>query len=235
VKKVLSEDHDYLELMVKVKEEVNEEEDEQEQHLVQTPLADFSALSRLAEISLAVEGRSEDADLNERVRLHQRQQQQEDEANVTLPVVGGRTMQIVLPEDATHIIVCTKNNNGKKADKARKMASNKIKSAASESEEGHICSDCGKRYSTSSNLARHKQTHRSINDKKAKKCPVCDKIYVSMPAFSMHMRTHNQTCKCDICGKSFSRPWLLQGHIRTHTGTYKELTMRTIFKPFSRR
>ena len=30
----------------------------------------------------------------------------------------------------------------------------------------YVCTECGKRYSTSSNLARHRQTHRSVCDKK---------------------------------------------------------------------
>ncbi len=36
----------------------------------------------------------------------------------------------------------------------------------SHSGDGHECPDCGKRYSTSSNLARHRQTHRSPADQK---------------------------------------------------------------------
>ena len=36
----------------------------------------------------------------------------------------------------------------------------------SSSPDVHECSDCGKRYSTSSNLARHRQTHRSPADQK---------------------------------------------------------------------
>ncbi|XP_075570928.1 zinc finger protein SNAI3 [Pelecanus crispus] len=49
-------------------------------------------------------------------------------------------------------------------------------------------------------------------------CRHCARLYASLRALKMHIRTHTLPCLCRLCGKAFSRPWLLQGHIRTHTG-----------------
>ncbi|CAG2101275.1 unnamed protein product [Medioppia subpectinata] len=80
------------------------------------------------------------------------------------------------------------------------------------------CTDCNKSYSTFSGLSKHQEFHCSTQTKKAFSCKHCEKVYVSLGALKMHIRTHTLPCKCKLCGKAFSRPWLLQGHIRTHTG-----------------
>ena len=231
--KVCSPDHDYIELMVKVKEEDESDcvvddllKEIKESKFLKTKkrtprkkkfakqIADpqihpdpFFNLSQLAEVSLAMEGRSEDQDLNQRVQQAAARAAKATEpsarpipailASLTpqplpgsvvlpqqpmpLPDVsrpgGQRTMQIVLPDNASHIIICTNNNQSENvisspvtpvgtpalspANKEKSEASDLINPPAkNKGQQQYTCNECGKKYSTSSNLARHRQTHR---------------------------------------------------------------------------
>ncbi|XP_035905912.1 zinc finger protein 853 [Anopheles stephensi] len=127
-------------------------------------------------------------------------------------------LMIVPLEESSESVMRSSNDAEEPQDDQSVRGGSSEETTNSRPEDVHVCPECNKRYSTSSNLARHRQTHRSLEDQKARRCPYCSKVYVSMPAYSMHVRTHDQGSKCPTCDKRFSRPWLLQGHIRTHTG-----------------
>lgn len=96
-------------------------------------------------------------------------------------------------------------------DKSTDSESNK--SRHSKKAERYQCPDCNKSYSTQSGLVKHQEFLCTTQVKKSFSCKHCDKVYVSLGALKMHIRTHTLPCKCKLCGKAFSRPWLLQGNV----------------------
>ncbi|RCN50717.1 zinc finger, C2H2 type [Ancylostoma caninum] len=65
---------------------------------------------------------------------------------------------------------------------ALEVSDGRTKSTRKFSNSRCVCDQCGKSYATTSNLSRHKQTHRPLDSEHAKQCPHCDRVYVSMPA-----------------------------------------------------
>lgn len=91
-------------------------------------------------------------------------------------------------------------------------------SVLQDSEAKYQCSRCQRTYTSDSALVKHQRYYCNFYQTKSFTCKYCDKVYLSLGALKMHIRTHTLPCTCPICGKAFSRPWLLQGHVRTHTG-----------------
>jgi hypothetical protein len=84
-------------------------------------------------------------------------------------------------------------------------------------EKPYKCDDCGKGFSKSCLLQKHRKIH--IDDKPYK-CDVCEKAFNHSGSLKMHMRMHTgeKPCICDVCGKAFVHTGNLQRHRRTHTG-----------------
>ncbi|XP_046446170.1 protein escargot-like [Daphnia pulex] len=118
-------------------------------------------------------------------------------------------------------LVRSNKKTGSSASSTSSASSASSTSAGTTTTARYQCPDCHKSYSTYCGLTKHQELHcaaQQAANKKSFSCKHCEKVYVSLGALKMHIRTHTLPCKCLLCGKAFSRPWLLQGHIRTHTG-----------------
>ncbi|XP_077002579.1 zinc finger protein 92 homolog [Tamandua tetradactyla] len=80
-----------------------------------------------------------------------------------------------------------------------------------------VCEQCGKSFSRSSNLIKHRIIHSS---EKPYECPECGKLFRRSFALLEHQRIHSgeKPYKCSTCGKTFTRSSNLIKHQIVHSG-----------------
>lgn len=104
----------------------------------------------------------------------------------------------------------------------------------------HLCVHCGKKFATTSHMAKHIRTKHTVNEYKCENCEKgepnhCAKdiffieqnktnnshsiaVFQCQSALKMHMQKHLNRFICKVCGKSLSTKFRLMSHTRMHTG-----------------
>ncbi|XP_016990230.2 zinc finger protein 195 [Drosophila rhopaloa] len=82
---------------------------------------------------------------------------------------------------------------------------------------GIFCDICGKPFTQSGNMMRHRQRHSGI---KPHKCPECEATFYTQKELSSHSICHTgrMPCICEVCGRPCRDRGVLTAHMRRHTG-----------------
>uniref|UniRef100_A0A3B3YBK3 C2H2-type domain-containing protein n=1 Tax=Poecilia mexicana TaxID=48701 RepID=A0A3B3YBK3_9TELE len=94
-----------------------------------------------------------------------------------------------------------------------------------------LCATCGKGFSTSGTLSRHKKIHTGH---KPHSCMTCGKRFIHNFHLMRHMRTHTdeRRLSCKFCGKCFDNSGNLSKHTKSHA-SFKSHLCPTCGKGFS--
>ncbi|VDN45670.1 unnamed protein product [Dibothriocephalus latus] len=93
------------------------------------------------------------------------------------------------------------------------------------SEKPHKCTDCGKSFSRSDELTRHKRIH---SGSKPFTCKECQRQFSRSDHLRTHFRTHSgeKPFKCDTCGNCFARSDELKRHKKTHEKVHGQSSLQ---------
>jgi len=96
-------------------------------------------------------------------------------------------------------------------------------------ENGYVCDQCKKRFSSNSNLVQHMNIHTDKYN-----CTECGKSCASVTHLAVHRRSHSgeKPFECSVCHKRFRRSINLVIHSRIHSGE-KPYKCRVCDKAFS--
>ncbi|KAH8416526.1 hypothetical protein KR222_007686, partial [Zaprionus bogoriensis] len=84
---------------------------------------------------------------------------------------------------------------------------------------GIFCDICGKPFTQSGNMMRHRQRHSGIKPYKCQ-APECDATFYTQKELTSHNICHTgrMPCICEVCGRPCRDRGVLTAHMRRHTG-----------------